>query len=63
MITPTDNLFHERFCLPRPGETAVRIETYTAERTAGDGVTVIARPVVVRCIECGAETVDGTPVG
>lgn len=63
MTTPTDNLFHERFCLPRPGETAPRIETYTAERTGSDGVTVLSRPLVTRCIECGAETVDGTPVG
>ncbi len=63
MTTPTDNLIHERYCLPRPGETEPRTETYTTNRTGSDGVTVIARPVVVRCIECGAETVDGTPVG
>ncbi len=64
MTTTTgSNIRHETFCPPRPGATAPRIETYTAERTGSDGVSVTSRPVVVRCIECGAQTVDGTPVG
>lgn len=50
---------HEEFCLPRPGEPEPRIETFPAERYAADGVTVVSRPRVTRCCECGAQVVDG----
>lgn len=58
----TDTIRHADFCLPRPGETEPRIETFRADRTGEDGLTVVARPVVSRCLECGEQTVDGVRV-
>jgi len=58
--TSTDRLQHERFCLPRPGETEVRTESYTGYRDV-DGRSI---PIpVTRCMECAAMVVDGQPVG
>ncbi|MGI9157700.1 MAG: hypothetical protein ACR2FG_13890 [Marmoricola sp.] len=57
------NLQHERFCMPRPGEREVRLETYSQTRYGQDGVTAVGAARVSRCIECGAMTVDGQPVG
>lgn len=54
-------LNHEPYCLPRPGETEPRIDTFRSERTNDTG-HVIARPHVQRCLECAAQTVDGQPV-
>ena len=54
----TSDLKHEDFCLPRPGETEPRTETYTATRSDSAG-QVTSRPVVHRCVECGAQTVSG----
>jgi len=59
----TDRLQHERFCLPRPGESEVRTESYTQARYAADGVTAIGQARICRCQECGAMVVDGQPVG
>ncbi len=53
-----DKVDHADFCQPRPGETEPRIESYLAERTNEAGF-VIARPRVVRCMECGNQTVTG----
>ncbi len=46
----TTTIDHEKFCLPRPGETEPRTERYTAVRYGPDGTTVVSRPVVHRCI-------------
>lgn len=52
---------HEEFCLPRPDEDRPRIESYRGERSNEHGV-VVARPLVQRCLDCGAQTVDGQMV-
>lgn len=57
-MTTTDNLQHEPYCLPQPGETEPRIESYRAERSDDMG-RVISRPRVTRCIECAAQIVEG----
>lgn len=54
----TETLRHEDFCQPRPGDTRARVESYRAERTNETGV-VTSRPLVTRCIECGAQVVEG----
>lgn len=36
-----------------------RIESYRAERFGADGITVVARPRVTRCITCGEQIVQG----
>ena len=58
-MTTTAAIEHERFCLPQPGEDEPRTETFRAERTGPDGVTVTSRPTVTRCLECAAQTVSG----
>lgn len=55
----TTNLKHEDFCLPRPDEPQVRIESYPVDKYGPDGVKKIGTVQVVRCIECGAATYDG----
>ncbi len=55
----TDNLIHESYCLPRPGETEPRVESYRIEQYDDAGSVVINRPQVTRCIECGAHQVTG----
>jgi hypothetical protein len=35
-----------------------RIESYRAVRYGQDGITPVARPLVTRCITCGAQTVS-----
>lgn len=56
--TPTGSeLEHEIFCLPRAGEKDALIETFRVERHGDDG-TVVSRPAVTRCIECGAQVVE-----
>jgi hypothetical protein len=44
---------HEEFCLPRPGLTGPRIESYV--HSDDDPTTGRSRPThnVTRCIECG----------
>jgi hypothetical protein len=51
-------LTHEDFCTPSVGEPGPRIESYRAERTNDRG-HVTSRPLVTRCIECGAQEVQG----
>lgn len=58
-MTTTEAIRHEPFCLPRPGNDEPRIETFRTERYGEDGITVIARPTVTRCVECGEQTVEG----
>ncbi len=58
-VTNADRIEHERFCLPRPGETEPRVESYAVDRYSADGVTVVSRPTLTRCIECGAQVVEG----
>lgn len=60
-MTTTTTLRHLDFCLPRPGASEPRVESYRVERSNQAGV-VVGRPLVVRCVECGAQTVDGQPV-
>ena len=55
----TDIIIHAPFCLARPGEPGPRIENYRAERYSEDGKHVIARPMVLRCQECGEQVVQG----
>lgn len=47
---------HEEFCLPRPGLTEPRIETFAA--MSDDPKTGKSQPThdVTRCLECGAAT-------
>ena len=47
---------HEEFCLPRPGESEPRIESYP--HLADDPKTGRSQPThdVTRCLECGAAT-------
>ncbi len=59
MTTTTTTIDHEKFCLPRPGADEPRIESFTVPRTAQDGVTHIGQARVTRCIECGAQSVEG----
>lgn len=47
-------LEHEEFCLPQPGESEPRTERYTQNREGRNG-EVLARVLVDRCIECGAQ--------
>ncbi len=54
----TDTLDHEPFCLPRPGETEPRTESYRADQYDEHG-RLIARPLVERCVECGTHRVTG----
>ena len=54
-----DQVEHQHFCLPRPGEVEPRMESYTSPRFGADGVTVVGYAQVDRCIECGNRTVDG----
>ena len=39
-----------------------RTESFRAERYGEDGMVLVARPRVDRCVQCGAQTVDGQPV-
>ncbi len=55
----TTALVHEGYCLPRPGYTEPRIETFTVRRTGPDGTTILGYARVTRCQECGAQTVSG----
>lgn len=36
-----------------------RLETFRAERYGADGIVVVARPKVTRCLTCGEQTVQG----
>ncbi len=58
MNTTTPELEHEKYCLPRPGEGGPRIESFRAERTDQEG-NVTSRPLVIRCLECGSQVVQG----
>ncbi len=61
--TSTDRLQHQRYCLARPGEDQVRLESYNQTRYGEDGVTAIGSARIDRCLECGSMNVDGQPVG
>ena len=53
MTTPaTTEVQHEPFCLPRPGNDEVRMESWLADKY--DGEAIVGKTRVVRCIECGA---------
>ncbi len=54
----TEKIQHEPWCGPQPGEPGPRIESFRAERSDENG-RVTSRPLVVRCIECAAQTVTG----
>ncbi len=56
MTTSSTNLLHERYCLARPGESEVRLESYSATKYGEDGVTAVGAARIDRCIECGAMT-------
>lgn len=59
MIATPDMLEHQPYCLPRPGESVRRMESYAVPRYGSDGIAVIGSALVVRCVECGNRTVDG----
>jgi hypothetical protein len=44
---------HAEFCTD-----PARVESFHAERVGPDGMTVVARPLVTRCITCGEQTVS-----
>lgn len=44
---------HEHFCMPRPGESKPRVESFKATSVNRDGVEN-GTVRVHRCIECGA---------
>ena len=50
----TDKVRHEDFCLPRPGESKPRIESYV--HMGDDPASGRSAPThdVTRCLECGA---------
>lgn len=54
--TMTDEVRHEEFCLPRPGEKAPRVESYV--HMGDDPKSGRSAPThdVTRCLECGAAT-------
>jgi hypothetical protein len=58
-MTTSTTIRHEPWCMAPPGADKPRIESYLAERTGPDGTTVIARPRIVRCVECAAMAVIG----
>lgn len=63
-ITRTDSgaeLEHEPFCLPRPDEKKLRIESFKVTRYGPDGAALLAQPTVTRCVECGAQVVEEPP--
>jgi hypothetical protein len=54
----TDPITHAPFCMAQPGEPGPRIESFRSERTNDTG-HVVARPLVVRCVDCGEQIVQG----
>lgn len=50
----TAKVRHEEFCLPRPGETKPRVESYV--HMGDDPASGRSAPThdVTRCLECGA---------
>lgn len=56
--TTTAKVRHEDFCLPRPGESGPRVESYV--HLGDDPKTGRSTPThdVTRCIECGATKYD-----
>ncbi len=52
--TTTTRLRHEDFCLPRPDETAVRIETFPYLQDDPATGRATKTHTVTRCLECGA---------
>ena len=61
MTTPTNAVEHLVFCLPRPGESEVRMESYGIAKYADDGMPN-GTGMIIRCLECGSHTVDGRQV-
>ena len=57
MITTTFE--HQKWCLPRPGEDAPRMERYSIPRYGDDGKMKVADVLCLRCMECGNATYDG----
>jgi len=55
----TATIEHEPFCLPRPGESEPRIESFPVTRYGSDGYPTGSRATVTRCQECGAQTLVG----
>jgi len=49
------------FCLPRPGESEVRTESYSQTKYGPDGVSAIGQYQITRCMECACMSVDGGP--
>lgn len=60
-MTASNIVEHEKFCLPRPGETAPRIEEFSVAVSDANGAP-LGRRHIVRCQECGSQTVDGRQV-
>ena len=61
-VATPDKVEHAHYCLPRPGATEPRMESYTSPRFGPDGVTVVGYARIDRCQECGNRTVDGVLV-
>lgn len=60
-MTTANLVDHEPFCLPRPGELEPRIEAFSVAVSDAAGAP-LGRRDVVRCQECGSETVDGRQI-
>jgi len=59
MTAPTKSapkVRHEEFCLPRPGASEPRIESYPFYGDGQQGGRPVATHIITRCIECGAQT-------
>lgn len=56
--TPVSAVDHEPFCTSRPGQLEPRMESYRLPRYSDDG-KVTGQASIDRCIECGAQTVQG----
>ena len=59
--TGDDRLKHAEYCMPRPGESELRIEKWDQPIYGPEGVHAIGTVAVVRCIECSAASYDGKP--
>lgn len=51
---PAQRVEHAAFCTDPD-----RTETFRAERYGHDGITVVGRPRVTRCLTCGEQVVQG----
>jgi hypothetical protein len=61
-MTTHQPLEHHDYCLPRPGESDPRIESYTHNITDHTGNRIVRVASLTRCVECGCMTVDGKAI-